>query len=90
MQQFWVRSRHPSQSPEGRQEQWLCIINKTSGCEASIPEFKKKKKKKNVRLRSSTQFLANKKNQAGHTKNKPSRVLNEFSTVNTGMEPVKS
>jgi hypothetical protein len=37
-QQFRVRSRHPSQSPEGRQEQWLCIRKKISGCKASIPE----------------------------------------------------
>jgi hypothetical protein len=28
-QQFWVRSRLPPHSPEGRQELWLCMKNKS-------------------------------------------------------------
>jgi hypothetical protein len=42
-QQFPVRSRHPPQSPEGRQESCLCMINKSRDVRRPFPREKKKK-----------------------------------------------
>jgi hypothetical protein len=44
-QQFRVRSRHPPQSPEGRKELWLRIINKSRDVRRPFPSKKRKKKK---------------------------------------------